>query len=696
MPSNPGGIPPQIPKILINGVPWDGVIDDIPRKKPKLNHSTNIDRYSHNADIEGSQSSVYQNVGMTAEVRDLYREDSRQPWKRGLPSLVRNNPSSAPELGQFALTIRREKRQSDTGEQSLRIHSISVHSPSIKKLLGSVLGGYQGVNTNLERIDFYAPFHAFFYRWEDFKAQMTKNHDGDEAKHCKLLFEIMRCEVEPLIEQAEDMLNNNVISFEYLWTLFEPGIEIHYRAQEEDNLYLLTDGRYELGTDRRPVYKISCRYIDTDGERFGYKTTSLTIQSFNNVTPISELNVLPSHLRHGITEIRARLAQRGRKFERLRGAHYMAYSGAYNLRKPTFNGTTRQTLEDGRILVDCASYMKYTGNTTDSLGSLEGPTTTSGNLDSVSSEAPLDGGYCDIFNALPQLPAFELSRYAAKQTKRIYTPHQLESAASFNVDMVDDIKWDGHAFDHLVLEEDYKRIIWALVNSKLSHSDDFDDVVKGKGRGIIMLLSGEPGTGKTLTSETVAESMKKPLYSISASDLGDAAADVETNLRRILELSAKWNAVLLIDECDIFLEQRTASDLRRNKIVSVFLRLLEYYQGVLFLTTNRVASFDPAFESRIDLTINYPELDFNSRLQIWKMFIKPGASRCTVHEADLERLSCIKLNGRQIKNIVKTATLLASGEQKALAMEYFEIVLRAKKCFDSLDIKYMAGGYRCA
>ena len=64
--------------------------------------------------------------------------------------------------------------------------------------------------------------------------------------------------------------------------------------------------------------------------------------------------------------------------------------------------------------------------------------------------------------------------------------------------------------------------------------------------------------------------------------------------------------------------------------MSVFLRLLEYYQGVMFLTTNRVASFDPAFESRIHLTINYPELSSDSRLHIWKTFVKPGTSSSAV------------------------------------------------------------------
>lgn len=62
--------------------------------------------------------------------------------------------------------------------------------------------------------------------------------------------------------------------------------------------------------------------------------------------------------------------------------------------------------------------------------------------------------------------------------------------------------------------------------------------------------------------------MKKPLYSMTAGELGHTADKVEENLHRVLEISTKWGAVLLLDECDVFLEQRTISDIERNKLVS--------------------------------------------------------------------------------------------------------------------------------
>ena len=58
------------------------------------------------------------------------------------------------------------------------------------------------------------------------------------------------------------------------------------------------------------------------------------------------------------------------------------------------------------------------------------------------------------------------------------------------------------------------------------------------------------------------------MYMMSASELGETATEVEESLEQVLELANKWNAILLLDECDMFLEARSASDIRRNRLVS--------------------------------------------------------------------------------------------------------------------------------
>ena len=110
------------------------------------------------------------------------------------------------------------------------------------------------------------------------------------------------------------------------------------------------------------------------------------------------------------------------------------------------------------------------------------------------------------------------------------------------------------------------------------------DYIKGKGEGQIVLLHGPPGTGKTLTAgmriiqciihmlismpESVAEYTRKPLLSITAADLGQDPDQLETNLLRFFRDASRWDAIVLLDEADVYLERRSSNELRRNSIVS--------------------------------------------------------------------------------------------------------------------------------
>ena len=89
-------------------------------------------------------------------------------------------------------------------------------------------------------------------------------------------------------------------------------------------------------------------------------------------------------------------------------------------------------------------------------------------------------------------------------------------------------------------------------------------------------------------------------------ELGTDPRQLESSLREILDVATAWDAVIGLDEADVFLEARDEHDIVRNAMVGVFLRLLEYHQGVLFLTTNRVKNIDSAFYSRISVALQYP------------------------------------------------------------------------------------------
>ena len=224
----------------------------------------------------------------------------------------------------------------------------------------------------------------------------------------------------------------------------------------------------------------------------------------------------------------------------------------------------------------------------------------------------------------------------------------------FTVSGIKDIVWNEGAYDSLVLEDNTKAIVKALVESHKYHpAESIDDVIQGKGKGLVAVLHGPPGTGKTLTAEGISELLKCPLYMVSAGELGTDPRTLEAELQKILDIAHAWGAVLLLDEADVFLEKRTIQDIHRNALVSIFLRLLEYFQGILFLTTNRVETFDDAFQSRIHIALRYGDLSPKAKKSVFKMFIErvrvlEGIDTMPFTEEDYNALARNNLNGRQV------------------------------------------------
>ena len=251
-----------------------------------------------------------------------------------------------------------------------------------------------------------------------------------------------------------------------------------------------------------------------------------------------------------------------------------------------------------------------------------------------------------------------------------------------------DVKWNKEAFQNLVIDRKARDLIRALVSNQLA-AERGTDLIMGKGNGLIMLLHGGPGTGKTLTAESVAEIAEKPLYSVTCGDVGTKAEDVEKYLESVLHLGKIWDCVVLLDEADVFLEQRSLEDMQRNALVSVFLRVLEYYEGILILTSNRVGTFDEAFKSRIQLALHYSVLGPYQRLRIWENFINRLASFEDSVKVDiddlrdhLEDLKEEKMNGRQIRKAITTARQYAEWKGSTLTYEHMKDVIEISGRFD--------------
>jgi hypothetical protein len=259
------------------------------------------------------------------------------------------------------------------------------------------------------------------------------------------------------------------------------------------------------------------------------------------------------------------------------------------------------------------------------------------------------GNYWNI--KAPVLPTMPVVRVFNLQSGE----HAFVAASS-----IEPYKYDETMWDKLILPEDDMDFIQILLSST---SVNISDIIRGKARGIIVIGSGGPGLGKTLTAEAASEAFKKPFYSVQCSQLGIDPEELEKNLLKALARAARWEAILLLDEADVYVRRRS-DDIQQNAIVGVFLRVLEYYRGILFMTTNLGNDIDDAILSRATAHLHYEIPTDDLIPKLWKVL----STQLTVDfsEGDVEKLVAHfgRVPGRTIRNLVKLTKYYAVAKKK--------------------------------
>ena len=192
-----------------------------------------------------------------------------------------------------------------------------------------------------------------------------------------------------------------------------------------------------------------------------------------------------------------------------------------------------------------------------------------------------------------------------------------------------------------------------------------------------IILLGPPGTGKTLTAEVYAEVMARPLYSVQTSQLGTDPNKLEDELLKTFTRSQRWNAILLLDEADVYVHTR-GNSLKQNAIVGVFLRVLEYYHGVMFLATNRGQDVDDAIASRCIARIEYTIPSKEDQRKIWSVMNEVMGAKLTPEVMDKIVANHPFLSGRDIKNLLKLGKLVSEAQKKEISADVIDFVKRFK------------------
>ncbi|KAF1850496.1 uncharacterized protein K460DRAFT_16776 [Cucurbitaria berberidis CBS 394.84] len=587
------------------------------------------------------------------------------------------------------------------------------------------------------------------------KRSKHKKKVTQEIAQCKLLLSYLDEDYDATRKALKPMLKAGTITYDLVWALFKPNTIVFTPTytNKDDPRCFKVDFSYEYESWMTGIKScvIDGRYLEYDGKAFGLGDHQVMIQAFKGHKKITSLAAYPLKYHKDPEGIKKLLIERGMKFVALQGMNYRLQKGiAYMKHK---NSIIRFNI-NGRVMVDPEIFRRINPNYSlsyikhDELDHEEEEEEDDdddedcccGSDEDNEEEKETDKLRVVMWKdkkgkkhpiRVPQSVIdketndksdvnLEGSDDGTDSKRHVFTEEELLIASpvvlgfafseklwlEFSLSGIDEIKWNDEAFDSLVLPDRIKQNLKGLVSShRFNAAKTIDDVIQGKGKGLNVVLHGPPGVGKTLTGESIAEYLKCPLYAVSAGELGTNSRTLEQDLNRIMDITHSWGAILLLDEADVFLEARQPHDIHRNSLVSVFLRLTEYYQGILFLTTNRVETFDEAFQSRIHMGIRYDNLSAKARKKIWMHHVgkveqmagqvkgaEPNLK--PFNDADYDELSKRVMNGRQIKNMVKTSQSIALAEKAVFSMEHVKRVLEVAEAFE--DDMRGGKGYRDA
>ncbi|KAI1955153.1 hypothetical protein LOZ58_006845 [Ophidiomyces ophidiicola] len=540
-------------------------------------------------------------------------------WNEKLSRYITVEPvksSLADDLNQYVFTAREfTKKYSDTSTTY-----IDVKSNELRDILRGVLRDVRATSLMEERPSIEQ--NILFHFLPELKNHAEKlQGEGEVAangfEHLLLLIEYVSDTYAATKQHLESLLKCGQITYPLLWTLFKPGCHVYTTCLGSGKsrcvIFDAGDNAKEKGVY---YFNMECRYLDHDGQVFGEAGTELGIVKFRGAKKIHSLDAFPLQYHPDHKQVRDGLIECGRKFcEIISGFDGNPMLHLHHCKGNAFITKARSPIRlniDSWVAIDAAFFREMEPN----YGWPRVFDSWENHLAYHEFDVDKDQRRKDIerlkYNGIEAQGMGDSDLLVCCPTVCCFSFNEkcfLECAVAD----LHGVEWLETAFDHLQVPDDTRQILLSLATSRLGHlhMKPFDDLIQRKGRGLNILLHGPLGVGKTFTVEATAEQFKLPLYSILAGELvldhGDPL-QLEAMLDQIFKIAKHYNAVLLLDEADMFMEKRTSFHDAQNRLVTVFLCKLKYYEGIFFLTTNHLVEFDDAVLSRIHLKMKYEGL----------------------------------------------------------------------------------------
>ncbi|KAH9487460.1 ATPase family AAA domain-containing protein 3B [Psilocybe cubensis] len=578
---------------------------------------------------------------------------------------------------------------------------VVIKSEYLLKACKDVIKSWPGISWNSDPLELdpeiFITFQPKFLEYaSELAAKKARTHEENNVlASVNLLTETIASDYRVTMATIERLIQHGEITFDLLYAILVPRDLMVTKCPitGSPRLFQLTSW-IRTSIEGKPMYQLNLESVDlvdrqiTHSVVVGRVQTTVYLKPMRGTVKIDTLDAYPMKFHSDPQGLKETILKRGQKWVSLIGVHHKQFDGIAALKAG--DKLLKHNVRS-RIMIDRATFRRLNANYA---VPNPVPPKTEENIhipgfgqqyDRYGNPIPEAAPPVNPPEHLVQLSSsdstadVELNEQDLLLTPTVVFGFSLSDKMwlEFDVDKIKDVDWSEDAFSNLVLPGDRKNLLQSLVEAH--HKEvGFDDFIKGKGHGLVINLFGPPGVGKTFSAEATSEHVRRPLYVIGGGDLGTSAAALDVSLERIFDVATAWKAIVLIDEADVFLEQRSLHDLERNAMVAIFLRHVEYYRGILFLTTNRVKAFDEAFLSRIHVALHFRELTQESKEQVWTAFIKkmgPAASGITKEQ--ITELAKRGINGRQIKNAARTAHSLAVAKGESVCFEHLIMTLDA-------------------